>query len=141
MAKDGVKLDGLKELDKALAKLPGKIAKRIANKALRAPARKIKKLAQEKTPELTGAAKQSIIVKTAKPKSKTFNAVHVVADSKKAGKDVFYFKWIEYGKEGVPAVAPLRRATDEVGSSTFKADVAKVLKKDIEKEYAKLVKK
>lgn len=141
MAKDGMKIEGIKELDKSLGLLPGKIAKRIANKALRLPARKVRDLAKTRVPVDKGPLKKSLTVKTVKLKSKTLNAAHVITDSKKAGEDVFYAQWVEYGKEGVPATSFLRDSTDEVGNSSFESDVAKVLATDIRKEFLKVAKK
>lgn len=89
-----VKMEGLRELERALAELPKATARNVLRKVLKQAAEPTKVDAQARAPVETGKLQQSIIVGTRlTPRQR--------ADAKKEGT---YFSEIHVGTAGVPAV-------------------------------------
>lgn len=68
MSRSFVKVEGLKELEKALRELPRATAKNVMVRALKAAAGPMVEMAQKDAPVLTGSLRDSIAVSSRKPK-------------------------------------------------------------------------
>lgn len=87
-----VKLDGLKELNKALKKLEGKVARKIAREGLKAAAVVIRKEMRRRAPIKTGQLRKRIRYRLKRMRGGAGYTGKVGVDV-----TVFYARFIEYG--------------------------------------------
>lgn len=111
MAKELVRIEGLKELGRAIEQLDTKIQKRILRSATAAGARVIAKEAKANAPEDTGNLKKNIRTKNIKPdklgKQESVVGVRVKGKTKDSA---FYWRFVEFGTAKMPAKPFLRPA-------------------------------
>jgi HK97 gp10 family phage protein len=92
MADVEIKIEGLKELEKALLALPDKIAKRILARSVYAGAAVVRKAAREKCPVKTGKLRKSIKIKKRRSKDRREVVYSVFVGE-------FYGRMVEYGTQ------------------------------------------
>lgn len=82
-----VSIEGLRELEKALAELPKATGKSVLRRVLKARAEPVKAAARAAAPELTGNLKNSIVVTTKRPKGYKTGAARAYAKAVAMGGD------------------------------------------------------
>lgn len=123
----------------SLAALPGKVAKKVARKAVYAGATKIRDEARARVPVDTGALRSKIVVKNGEPKRGEFSA-HVgvgkgtLARGARKGKTPRrYAHLVEFGTAKTPGKPFLRPALD-AGADPAIEIVARTMREGIAKE-------
>lgn len=123
----------------SLASLPGKVAKKIAKRAVYAGAREIRDEARSRVPVDTGALRSKIVVKNGEPKRGEFSA-HVgvgkgtLARGARKGKTPRrYAHLVEFGTAKTPGKPFLRPALDAATDPAIEI-VAKTMREGIAKE-------
>lgn len=155
----GRTIDGLRELNDALLKLPKAIAERHLRLAVGAGAQVIRKQVLNRITaagiqKRTGTLERSVYVKAIKELSKPNEKVYFVgvrqgkryqARETKSGRkllnrDSFYFWWLEFGTSKMPARPFLRPAFETKKEAAVDAIAARI-KKGLDTESKKLGKK
>jgi len=131
--KDGVKLKGFDELEKAMKKLPGRIARKELANATRAGGSVIRKEARIrlKPHRSTGRLSRGIIMRTAK-RASTWVLVKLSPN-----KDVYWGRFLEFGTKHQGAKPWLTPALDSKKDEAVKA-IGKRLWVGIKRQAAKL---
>lgn len=150
MASVTVKVEGLKELQRALHELPREVEGPPIYSALRTAANVMKKDAQSKVPVDTGLLRKRIVVARSKIDNgkRGLYGVYMrvkplkVARLKKAGTynlkdDPFYWKFVEFGTSKMPA-HPFLRPAFEANKTKAVEIIRERLKLTIEKAAAKV---
>lgn len=132
-----VTLTGLKELDRAVKKLPKGMQRRVLNNALRAGGRVIQKKAKALVPVKTGTLKRSIVVRTGKAKQGAATVFVTTTSGKGEKNDAWYSHIVEFGGKRVRKQPFLRPAFDETHKEQLDA-MGEALAQGIIKETAKL---
>ena len=116
-----IKLEGGKEIHRALMRMEAKVARKITKRALRAGTKVIRDQAVANAPSDTGRMKKAMIVRAARKRKRGEASFNVMFDTKKypelitrtaGGKRFFYPAVVEYGTATRPAKAFMRRAWD-----------------------------
>ena len=128
---------GLAELSKKLKEMPIKLAKNGLRAAVNAGAEVIRKDAVTRVPVLTGRLKKAIYKKQIRELSNNVQQTFFVGARngkkyKKADKDAYYWRFLEFGTSKLPARPFLRPAFDTKKSQAVDA-MAKKLKERIDK--------
>jgi HK97 gp10 family phage protein len=97
-----IEIQGGRELERALRALPGKVAKKIVRKALRAGAKPIQQDAKARAPKKTGKGAKSIKVRATKRRRKGTIGISVQTSAGDFAGDEFYMSFLEYGFNKVP---------------------------------------
>jgi HK97 gp10 family phage protein len=130
------KIEGGKELDKALKQLGYDMEKKVAKSAVRAGAQVIRKEAMLNVPVESGTLKKSIRVVTRSRRVGDAVASVVTRSGKKYqsnGMDAWYAPLVEFGTKNRPATPFLRPALDSKG-----VEAVKKMSEVIQKRIAKL---
>lgn len=145
------KLEGLKELEKILLKLPEKIQGKVLRTSTVAGGRVIQKEIKRRVPTKTGALKRAIRVVSLKNKAGNTKAevavgVQRIVKPKKSknraskpekASDVFYWRFLEFGTKHIPAKNFIRSSFEDRKRDAAE-EIRKRLKLNIEKEVYKL---
>ena len=104
-----IRIEGAKELESKLTRLPGKVAKKVVTSSLRKGAAIIRRRTKSLAPRKTGTLRKSIITRSAK-KSRNFSGVHALLQffntrkfpqlisNSSSGDRGFYPAAVEYGR-------------------------------------------
>lgn len=128
---------GLDELSKKLKEMPVKLARNGLRAAVNAGAEVIRKDAMTRVPVLTGRLKKALYKKQIREKSSAsqqtfFVGVRNGKKYKKADKDAYYWRFLEFGTSKLPAKPFLRPAFDSKKNQAV-TEIAKKLKERIDK--------
>jgi len=108
-----LKLKGARELDRKLARLEKRTAKKVMRKALRAGGKVILAEAKRRAPKRTGALAASLKVRAAKRSRRRRGVAVIVATAEGWFKgDEFYGAFVELGTEDMEAQPYVRPAYD-----------------------------
>lgn len=138
-----VKIEGLKELDRALKELPLKIQGNILRGAVRAGAQVIRKDAMARAPVDKGKLKRNIRIQRSRKSTNTSEkaTVGVRARGKKDDpSNAYYWKFVELGTSKMAAHPFLRPAFEAMKMKAVEA-IRTYLGSRIESEAAKLGKR
>lgn len=122
-----ISIDGVKELNDLLQKLPDKIEKKALDNAMRTGANVVKKAAQSKAPVNTGLLRDSIKVKKDSSQQKA-GAFQVGIFKERKKHYPFYAHMIEFGTSKMQAQPFLRPAFDENRAEALKRIVERLAK-------------
>ena len=128
-----INIQGLRELDAALAELPNRVAKRVAGNAVRAGARVIAADARQRVPVDTGELKRSITVRAGKRKRRGVLTA-LVGFLRPTSR---YAHLVEFGTSHSSGKPLMRPALDGSGAQAVEK-VKENLRAGIEREAAKL---
>jgi HK97 gp10 family phage protein len=106
-----ISIEGGRELDRALKKLPRALARKIIRQSLREAARPIVEEAKSRAPVLTGQMRDSLRVRAGKRRKGQASMAVQTKDGDYAG-DTFYAAFYEYGTSRQPARPFMRPAFD-----------------------------
>lgn len=129
-----IRIDGLDALDRALAELPKAIAKRVAGNAVRAGARVIATEAKAQVPVLTGALRDSIVVRAAR-RGRAQGVVKAVVGFLRPASRIAHL--VEFGTSHSAAEPFLRPALDGKGGEAVDKMKA-ILRAGVEREAQRL---
>lgn len=137
MADVSMQVFGLDELSKKLKEMPIKLAKNGLRAAVNAGAEVIRKDAVARVPVLTGRLKKAIYKKQIREQSNNVQQTFFVGARngkkyRKANKDAYYWRFLEFGTSKMAAKPFLRPAFDTKKTQAVDA-IAKKLKERIEK--------
>lgn len=130
-----IRIDGLKELEIRLKRLPQKVAGKALYSALMAGAEAIRKEAVSRAPEDTGKLKRNIVKRREKtrPELSASVVVGVRAKGKKTDpQNAYYWRYFEFGTSKRPA-RPFLRPAFEAQKEEAVARIAAKLRQRIEK--------
>ncbi len=137
-----VKVEGLRELDKALGELPKATARSTLVRVLRKAAVPIQKAAELKAPKLTNRLAKNIVISTKLSRREkkrfprdSFAEVHVGPHAK-----VTYDSFVEFGTDDTPAQPFMRPAWEQEKENAL-AIVKNELGGEIEKARLRIAKK
>lgn len=144
-----VEIRGLRELSDAMKALPKKLERRVLNAALMTGAREIDREAKLRVSVRTGTVRRNIRARPGRPEAGHAATVIVgvrrlsgkqIARLKSRGKaadDPFYWRWLEFGTQKMPA-RPFMRPAFESKKVSAAFTIKDALKRRIEAEAAKL---
>jgi len=140
----GIKIDGIKELERALGKLPKELINKAEKAALRGGAFLISKAAKAKAPVASGHLKKSIGINVKTVKGRTTARIGAKSDRKtiiRYGKEVVsnpanYAHLVEYGSARSTARPFIRPAVE-----TTKDEVLGAMTKSFNNHLGKVVQK
>lgn len=140
----GIKIDGIKELERALGKLPKELINKAEKAALRGGAFLISKAAKAKAPVASGHLKKNIGISVKTVKGRTTARIGAKSDRQtvtRYGKQVIsnpanYSHLVEYGSANQAARPFIRPAVE-----TTKDEVLGAMSKSFNKHMGKVVRK
>ena len=121
MPKVTIKLEGAEKLERALAVMEAKVAKKITKKAMRAGAKVVLRAAKARAPVDTGRMKRALTVRAARKRKRGEASFNVLFNMRKYpelvtktadDKRFFYPAVVEHGTSTRPASGFMRRAWD-----------------------------
>ena len=137
MAKQAVRVEGLRELGMALKELDSRVQKRIARSATAAGARVIAKEAKQRVPVDSGKVKKNIRTANLKPKQPGIQETAVGVRVKgKTADSAFYWRFLEFGTakmEAKPFFRPAFEATKMEAAEKIKEQLGKRLEAEAKK--------
>lgn len=126
MSRNSFKITGLKELDKKLQALPGKVAKKVLRQALRKALKPVKAAVQANAPVLTGQTRAAVRFKAGR-RTKNRVTLNVQVGEGDYKGDQFYASFLEFGyeRDGVlhPGLHFMERALAATGDAAVKTCV------------------
>ena len=137
MARGGVvvRIDGGKELQRKLDKLAPVAARKVMRKGLREAGRPVLAAAKAKVPVLSGALRDSLVLRAVKSKKRDRLGVQVMTKEGMFRGETFYGAFVELGTSKAPPHPYLRPALNE-NKDLCVAIVKNEVGKGIEREMA-----
>lgn len=99
-----IRLEGAKELEKALIELERKVARKIISSSLRDGAKIVQQQAKANAPVLTGLTRKKIVVRAAKKRRSETAAIAVRTGEGAFKGKTFYASFIEFGWNKAPVI-------------------------------------
>lgn len=129
----GLRIEGLDELQDTLANLAPKEAYNLMRATVYGVAQQVAKKAAERVPVDTGTLKQSITAKRGRSRTKDKPYADVVIQ----GKDAYYWRFVEYGtKTGIKEHGFVRKAIE-----SMRGEVDGIMRDQFGKKYEALLKR
>jgi HK97 gp10 family phage protein len=128
-----VVVTGIKELDRKLARLPGKVQRKVLRQAMRAGMKLVLEEAKAEAPVDTGRLRGAIKLRAAKNRTRGSVALEVRIEGADFEENHFYPAQVEYGRAGMSAEPFMGPSFDAMGPTA--RDVAMVKLRDgVERE-------
>ena len=144
--KNTVIVTGIKDIDRRLRTLPGRVQKKVTRKAMRDGLKIMAAEVKKQAPVDTGLTQRNIKVKATRRKKRGSVELEVTISGKDSGliktpktgggKPVFYPAVVEYGREGVEPNPFMRRAYENKAAAA-RDETMRSLRNGVEQEATK----
>jgi HK97 gp10 family phage protein len=137
MAYSGVKIEGLEGLQDILGDLGPRAARNLNRSTIHAVAGIVRKEARKKAPKDEGTLKKAIKAKRRKPRHPDYPYSDVMVEhGRNAKNDAWYWRFVEYGTQDLPARPFIQPAIDGI-----RYDIPAIYRKEFANKLAKMLAK